>query len=415
MSKKSPELRFKGFTDDWEQRKLGELALVLTGFPFKNEDFVDNGKYLVITNGNIQNESSTVDVSLGNRIDDLSDEIKERYCLNKNDILVTMDGTVGRTAKVVDDNLILAQRVARLVANKNTEFVYQWLNQGSFFNEMTKVSHGGTIKHISLNEISNYSAKVPSNNIEQQKIGSFFKHLDDTIALHQRKLDLLKEQKKGFLQKMFPKNGAKVPELRFAGFADDWEERKLSELATMNARIGWQNLRTSEFLDNGDYMLITGTDFKDGAIDYSNVHYVEKERFEQDKKIQISNKSILITKDGTIGKVAYVEGLTMPATLNAGVFNVKVKEELVIDSKYLFHYLNAPFLLKFAEQRSTGGTIKHLNQNVLVEFPIPLPSLGEQHKIAELLSNFDKTIALHQRKLDLLKEQKKGFLQKMFV
>ena len=200
---KVPELRFAGFADDWEERKLGELALVLTGFPFKNEDFVDNGKYLVITNGNIQNESSTVDVSLGNRVDDLSDEIKERYYLNKNDILVTMDGTVGRTAKVVDDNLILAQRVARLVANKNTEFVYQWLNQGSFFNEMTKVSHGGTIKHISLNEISNYSATVPSNNIEQQKIGSFFAQLDNTIDLHQRKLDLLKEQKKGFLQKMF--------------------------------------------------------------------------------------------------------------------------------------------------------------------------------------------------------------------
>ncbi|WHK76556.1 restriction endonuclease subunit S (plasmid) [Enterococcus faecalis] len=200
---KVPELRFAGFADDWEERKLEELALVLTGFPFKNEDFVDNGKYLVITNGNIQNESSTVDVSLGNRVDDLSDEIKERYYLNKNDILVTMDGTVGRTAKVVDDNMILAQRVARLVANKNTEFVYQWLNQGSFFNEMTKVSHGGTIKHISLNEISNYSATVPSNNIEQQKIGSFFKKIDDTIALHQRKLDLLKEQKKGFLQKMF--------------------------------------------------------------------------------------------------------------------------------------------------------------------------------------------------------------------
>ena len=209
-------------------------------------------------------------------------------------------------------------------------------------------------------------------------------------------------------------NQAKYPQLRFKGFTDPWEERKLSELATMNARIGWQNLRTSEFLDNGDYMLITGTDFKAGAIDYSNIHYVEKERFEQDKKIQISNKSILITKDGTLGKVAYVEGLTMPATLNAGVFNVKVKEDLAIDSKYLFHYLKAPFLLKFADQRSTGGTIKHLNQNVLVEFPIPLPSLGEQHKIAGLLSNFDNTIALHQRKLAKLKELKQGYLQKLF-
>ncbi len=197
------ELRFAGFSDDWEERKLGELASVLTGFPFKNEDFVANGKYLVITNGNIQNDSSVVDVLLGNSIDDISDEIKERYYLNKNDILVTMDGTVGRTAKVVDDNLILAQRVGRLVSNTNPEFVYQWLNHGSFFNEMTKVSHGGTIKHISLNEISNYRSTVPSNNIEQQKIGAFFKQLDITIDLHQQKLDLLKKQKQAYLQKLF--------------------------------------------------------------------------------------------------------------------------------------------------------------------------------------------------------------------
>ena len=90
----------------------------------------------------------------------------------------------------------------------------------------------------------------------------------------------------------------------------------------MHARIGWQNLRTSEFLDSGNYMLITGTDFEDGGINFDTCHYVERERYEQDKHIQIKNGSILITKDGTLGKVAYVQGLSMPATLNAGVFNV---------------------------------------------------------------------------------------------
>lgn len=99
-------------------------------------------------------------------------------------------------------------------------------------------------------------------------------------------------------------------------FAVSWEQRKLSDVATMHARIGWQNLRTSEFLDSGDYMLITGTDFNDGAVNYSTCHFVEKERYEQDKHIQIKNGSILITKDGTLGKVAYVQGLSMPATLN---------------------------------------------------------------------------------------------------
>lgn len=272
---------------------------------------------------------------------------------------------------------------------------------------------GATISTITKAHLNDFIIGVPSIE-EQQKIGTFFKQLDDTIALHQRKLEQLKRLKQGFLQVLFA-NDTTVPRVRFAGFTEEWEQRKLSELATMNARIGWQNLRTSEFLDNGDYMLITGTDFKDGTIDYSNIHYVEKERFEQDKKIQISNGSILITKDGTLGKVAYVEGLTMPATLNAGVFNVRVKEELAIDSRFLFHYLKAPFLLKFADQRSTGGTIKHLNQNVLVEFPIPLPSLEEQHKVAGLLSTFDNTLALHQMKLSQLKNLKKALLQSMFI
>lgn len=176
-----------------------------------------------------------------------------------------------------------------------------------------------------------------------------------------------------------------VPKIRFSGYTHAWEKRKLGEVATMNARIGWQNLRTSEFLNSGAYMLITGTDFKDGEIDYSNIHYVEKERYDQDKKIQIKNDSILITKDGTLGKVVYVKDLSIPATLNAGVFNVRVKEEKEVDSKYLFHYLKAPFLLKYADEQSTGGTIKHLNQNVLVRFPIPLATIEEQTKVGNFL------------------------------
>ena len=122
----------------------------------------------------------------------------------------------------------------------------------------------------------------------------------------------------------------------------------------------------------------------------------------------------MITKDGTLGKVALVEDLTMPATLNAGVFNVRVKKS-VVDSKYLFHYLKAPFLLKYASLQSTGGTIKHLNQNVLVNFPVPLPNKDEQEKIGTCLNKLDETIATHQHQLELLKEQKKGFLQQMFI
>ena len=207
----------------------------------------------------------------------------------------------------------------------------------------------------------------------------------------------------------------KIPAIRFKGYTEAWEQRKLSELATMHARIGWQNLRTSEFLDSGDYMLITGTDFEDGAINYSTCHYVEKMRYDQDTHIQIDNGSILITKDGTLGKVAYVQGLSMPATLNAGVFNVEIKDEKEVDRKYLFQYLKAPFLMDYVDKKATGGTIKHLNQNILVDFPVVLPNIEEQTSIGAYFSSLDNLITLHQRKLEKLKNIKKSMLEKMFV
>ena len=408
-NKLNPEIRFSGFTDDWEERKLGELALVLTGFPFKNEDFVDNGKYLVITNGNIQNESSTVDVSLGNRVDDLSDEIKERYYLNKNDILVTMDGTVGRTAKVVDDNLILAQRVARLVANKNTEFVYQWLNQGSFFNEMTKVSHGGTIKHISLNEISNYSATVPSNNIEQQKIGSFFKQLDDTIALHQRKLDKLKTLKKAMLEKMFPKNGESVPEIRFSGFTDDWEQRKLSECAGFRRGSFPQPYGNKEWYDGEGGMPFVQV--ADVADDMKLVDDTKQKisKMAQPMSVYADKGSVLVTLQGSIGRVAITQyGAFVDRTVL--IFD---KYNQDIDKTFWAYIIKEKFIDE--ARKAPGGTIKTITKVALSDFDLMLPNYDEQKKLGAFLVSIDNLITLHQRKLDKLKTLKKAMLEKMFI
>ncbi len=412
--KKAPKLRFDGFDQDWEQRKLREIAIYRRGSfpqPYGNKEWYDGENSMPFVQVVDVTDNLMLVESTKQKISKLA-QPKSVY-VETGKVVVTLQGSIGRVAitqypAYVDRTLLIFESYKV----KMDEYYFAYIIQQLFDFEKTRAP-GGTIKTITKEALSDFTILF-STLKEQQKVGAFFKKLDDTIALHQRKLEQLKLLKQAFLQKMFVNQG-NVPELRFADFSEEWEQRKLSELATMNARIGWQNLRTSEFLCYGDYMLITGTDFKDGAIDYSSIHYIEKERFEQDKKIQISNGSILITKDGTLGKVAYVEGLTMPATLNAGVFNVRIKEELAIDSKYMFHYLKAPFLLKFADQRSTGGTIKHLNQNVLVEFPIPLPSLEEQHKVVGLLSSFDNIIALHQKKLTSLRQLKQAFLQFMFI
>ncbi len=208
-------------------------------------------------------------------------------------------------------------------------------------------------------------------------------------------------------------NNVNSPKRRFRSFEGEWEQRKLGNIASMHARIGWQNLRTSEFLDNGDYYLITGTDFLNGRINFEKCHYVNKERYQQDKKIQVGKGSILITKDGTLGKVALVTDLNKPATLNAGVFNVVVKVPC-INETYLYQYLAAPFLMDYVSKRATGGTIKHLNQGILVDFPVDIPSYKEQVTIGQFLVCLDNAVTLHQHKLDKLKNLKKAYLSEMF-
>jgi Restriction endonuclease S subunits len=198
-----PEIRFKGFEGAWEEKSLGKIAIVRTGFPFDSDGFSFDGEYLVITNGNIQNESPHVDNTTGNRINIKNETIIREYVLNINDILVTMDGTVGRTAKVADTKQILAQRVGRLTANSNPDFLYYVLNTGDFYKNMVLISSGGTIKHISLNEISSYLIKIPKIKEEEQKIGFYFKNLDKLITLHRSELNKLNNLKKACLEKMF--------------------------------------------------------------------------------------------------------------------------------------------------------------------------------------------------------------------
>lgn len=199
----TPEIRFKGFIGDWQESTLIKEAIITTGFPFESSNFSDSGEYLVVTNGNIQNEAPYVDESMGNRITIDKDTPLSKYILNNGDILVTMDGSAGRTAKVNMKNQILAQRVGRLVAKSNAEFLYQSLNTGLFLRVMASIAHGGTIKHISLSEIGDFTLRVPASSEEQKKIGDYFRVLDELISQHSTQLNKLKQIKSACLEKMF--------------------------------------------------------------------------------------------------------------------------------------------------------------------------------------------------------------------
>ena len=283
-------------------------------------------------------------------------------------VIVSSLYEVFKTSEDVDDRLL-----------------WHWFKSPDFQKLIMQLQEGGVRLYFYYDKLCMGEVSLPSLE-EQRKIGKLFDTIDNLITLHQRKCALLFSPFQALISMMFTTS------------TFSWEQRKLSELTSMHARIGWQNLRTSEFLDSGNYMLITGTDFNDGAINFSTCHYVERERYEQDRNIQIHNGSILITKDGTLGKVAYVQGLSMPATLNAGVFNVQIKDANNVDEKYLFQYLKAPFLMDYVDKKATGGTIKHLNQSILVDFPVILPQRSEQTLIGAFFQQLDNLITLHQRK-----------------
>lgn len=273
---------------------------------------------------------------------------------------------------------------------------------------------GITQIHVNWSAISQLFYHIPPTMAEQNCISNFNIEYSQFILLQKNKIRKLQQFRQAMLAKLFPREGAAEPELRFRGFSGKWRIRTLAKCAALHARIGWQNLRKSEFLTKGDYYLITGTDFVDGQIEWRTCHYVSKLRYDQDKNIQVQNGDILVTKDGTLGKVAYVDGADKPATLNAGVFNVKINVNDV-DAKYLYQYLKGPYLMDYVNQRATGGTIKHLNQNILVDFPVVMPSFEEQKIIGDFFYRLDRYISLQQKKLERMQRLKAALLEKLFV
>lgn len=387
MSKKSPQLRFEGFTDDWEQRKLEEVASVYDGV-HQTPEYKDEG-IMFLSVENIATLTSKKYIS------------EEAYERNfkvrpaKGDILMTRIGDVG-TPNVVETSEKLAYYVSLALLKPrgiDSYFLNNAIQSSSFqhgLRERTLLT--AVPMKINKDEIGKVDIFYPVNSDEQRKIGESFKQLDNLITLHQRKLDLLIEQKKGFLQKMFPKNGEKVPELRFAGFADDWEERKLSDIADR-----FDNLRVP----------ITASERKSGDTPYYGANGIQDyvEGFTHDGEF------ILVAEDGANDlknyPVQYVNGKVW-VNNHAHVLQGK---NTITDNKFLMNSIKnfniEPFLV--------GGGRAKLNADVMMKLNILLPTFDEQEKIGSFFKQLDDTIALHQRKLDLLKEQKKGFLQKMFV
>ncbi|MBZ1529993.1 restriction endonuclease subunit S [Leuconostoc mesenteroides] len=386
MSKKTPQIRFKGFTDDWEERKLGDITKISTGKLDANA-MVENGKYDFYTSG-IKKYRIDVAAFEGPSITIAGNGATVGYMHLADNKFNAYQRTYVLQEFLVDRSFIFSE-----IGNKLPKKIKQ-------------EARTGNIPYIVMDMLTELKLSIPQNNSEQQKIGSFFKQLDDTIDLHQRKLDLLKEQKKGFLQKMFPKNGSRVPELRFSGFADDWEERKLTDVTSSYSGLTYS---PTDVQDKGTFVLRSSNVKNDQLVDADNV-YVNPD-IVNSNNVKVGDV-IVVVRNGSrslIGKHAIVIK-EMPNTV-IGAFMSAFRGQ---NGDYINALLSTNNFQKEVH-KSLGATINQITGKDFSMMNFLTPKLEEQRKIGSFFKQLDETIALHQRKLDLLKEQKKGFLQKMFV
>ncbi|MDU2975014.1 MAG: restriction endonuclease subunit S, partial [Staphylococcus epidermidis] len=337
VKKKVPELRFPGFTDDWEERKLGDLATSFEyGLNASAKSFDGTHKYIRITD---IDDSSRKFNSQSLTSPDIDLSSADNYKLKNGDILFARTGaSVGKSYIYADsDGLVYYAGFlirARIKSGVDSNFVFQHTLTSSYENFIRVTSQRSGQPGVNAKEYSTFEISVPSYE-EQRKIGSFFKQLDDTITLHQRKIDLLKEQKKGYLQKMFPKNGAKVPELRFEGFADDWEEHKLGEFS--DVRDGTH--ASPKYVSQG-HPMVTSKNLTHSGLDMTDVSFLTDEDFNEiNKRSKVSIGDILFGMIGTIGNPVIVDRDDF-AIKNVAL--IKEKTSNPITNKWLLQYLKSP-------------------------------------------------------------------------
>ena len=371
-----PQIRFSGFTDTWEQRKLGDIASdMVAGGDIDKDLILAEGQYPVIAN------ALTGDGIVG--------YYDKEYRVNAPAVTVTGRGDVGH-AKA---RLVNFTPVVRLLSVKSEHDVFFLEN---VINTLKIVIESTGVPQLTVPQLAKYEVAFPRQLDEEEHIGAFFKQLDHLITLHQRKYDKLTKVKKAMLEKMFPENGSPYPEIRFKGFTDAWEQRKLGD--TVQITMG-QSPDGSTYSDvPSDYILVQGNaDLQNGWVS------PRVWTSQMTKKADAGDLIMSVRAPaGAMGKTAY------NAVIGRGVAAIKGNE-------FIYQLLEKMDSDGYWKALSCGSTFESLNSDNIKNADVLIPDVAEQEKIGEYFLAIDRLITLHQRKLEKLKNIKKACLEKMFV
>ena len=399
--RKIPAVRFKGFEDDWEQRKLNDVAKFSKGNGYSKGDLIEAGTPIILY-GRLYTKYETT-------ISDVDTFVvaKDGSVYSKGgEVIVPASGEtaedIARAATVDKPGILLGGDLNVVMPNEeiNSAFLAISISNGSSQRELAKKAQGKSVVHIHNEEIRNLVVPFPTK-AEQNKIVDYFANLDSLITLHQRKLEKLQLVKKSMLEKMFPKNGSKIPEIRFEGFADDWEQCKLSDVLDDMYNGQTPSRNKSEYW-NGNIKWLSSGELNRGTV-YDSIEMITEDG-QKSANLRIVPKGTFIMAitgleaAGTRGNCAL---LGFDTTLNQSCMALFPKKDL-LTSDFLFQWYR-----KVGEEYGlnyTQGTKQQsYNAELIKILPISLPLVTEQKKIASYLSNIDHLITLHQSKLKSLK------------
>lgn len=368
---KKPNIRFAGFEDDWEQRKLGEVCSEIGDGLHSAPKYNDNGEVFFINGNNLVDGHIVIDPLKTRRVSKETFEKNNKH-LDNNTLLLSINGTIGNLAYYQGEQVMLGKSIAYLKVNGIDHFfLYTSLQTAEILNSFMISLTGTTIKNLGLEAIKNTIIAVPKLE-EQHKIGVYFSALDHLITLHQRKCDELKKVKKFMLQKMFPKKGEKNPEIRFDGFTNDWEQRKLGEIAIEILAGG--DIDKEKVVDDGAYPIYANALTNDGIVGYYNDYY------------RVKAPAVTVTGRGEVGH----------AQARMTDFTPVVRLLAIRSSNDCYFLENAINNHKVVVE-STG--VPQLTVPQLSSYDICFPKdIEEEKKIGAYYKKLDRLITLHQCK-----------------
>lgn len=396
-----------------EVLKAGGIKIGPFGSQLKKEMLLSDGLYRVYGQENVYEH----DFNLGDRYLTRDHFNRLNSCeILPGDFVMSTMGTIGKCAIVppsiqrgiMDSHLIRLRFDDKKI---RPDYMLQlFSDQYHYLSDQTaRLAVGGIMDGLSVGIVSRLNVVYPESLEEQQKIIRTLSEVDCLTTDLQKLIRKKKDIRQGTMQMLV------TGKTRLDGYSGDWVKINLAKNSKLKARIGWQGLTTAEYLDEGYSFLITGTDFDDGRINWNGCHFVNYDRYVQDPNIQVTNGDLLLTKDGTIGKVAFVTDLKRPATLNSGVFLVKPTTG-AYTAHFMFYVLESSVFKEFLQQLSAGSTINHLYQKDLVKFDLFVPpTREEQEAIATILFDMDTDIHKLEEKLSKYQKVKQGMMEELLT